>query len=68
MKINKKALELIEKGLSSKTVSKLDESQINTLHKKLFLGEQVTEVPGKKTYKVALFPYTTLFRSRKSVV
>ena len=28
MKINKKALELIEKGLSSKTVSKLDESQI----------------------------------------
>ena len=52
MKINKKALELIEKGLSSKTVSKLDESQINTLHKKLFLGEQVTEVPGKKTYKV----------------
>ena len=51
MKINTKALELIEKGLSSKTVSKLDESQINTLHTKL-LGEQVTEVPSKKTYKV----------------
>jgi len=51
MKINTKALELIEKGLSSKTVSKLDESQINTLHAKL-LGEQVTEVPSKKTYKV----------------
>ena len=51
MKINTKALELIEKGLSSKTVSKLDESQINTLHSKL-LGEQVTEVPSKKTYKV----------------
>jgi hypothetical protein len=51
MKINRKALELIEKGLSSKTVSKLDESQINTLHTKL-LGEQVTEVPSKKTYKV----------------
>jgi len=52
MKINKKALELIEKGLSSKTVSKLTESQIDTLHGKLFLSEQVTEVPGKKTYKV----------------
>jgi hypothetical protein len=35
MKINKKSLELIEKGLSSSTVSKLDESQINTLHKKI---------------------------------
>ena len=52
MKINTKALELIEKGLSSKTVSKLDESQINLLHKKLFLGEQITEVPSKKTYKI----------------
>ena len=51
MKINKKALELIEKGLSSKTVSKLDESQINILHLRL-MGEQVTEVPSKKTYKV----------------
>jgi hypothetical protein len=51
MKINEKALELIEKGLSSKTVSKLDESQINILHLRL-VGEQVTEVPSKKTYKV----------------
>ena len=51
MKINTKALELIEKGLSSKTVSKLDESQINTLHAKL-LGEQVQEMPAKKSYKV----------------
>jgi hypothetical protein len=51
MKINIKALELIEKGLSSKTVSKLDESQINTLHAKL-LGEQVEEIPTKKSYKV----------------
>ena len=51
MKINKKALELIEKGLSSKTVLKLDESQINILHLRL-VGEQVTEVPTKKTYKV----------------
>jgi hypothetical protein len=51
MKVNIKALELIEKGLSSKTVGKLTESQINVLHSKL-VGEQVTEVPGKKTYKV----------------
>jgi hypothetical protein len=52
MKINKKALELIEKGLSSNTVSKLDESQITVLHKRLFLGEQVQEIPSKKSYKV----------------
>ena len=51
MKINKKALELIEKGLSSKTVSKLDESQINILHTRL-VGEQVEEIPSKKSYKV----------------
>jgi hypothetical protein len=51
MKVNKKALQLIDKGLSSKTVSKLTESQINVLHSKL-LGEQVTEVPNKKTYEV----------------
>ena len=51
MRINKKALELIDKGLSSKTVSKLTESQINVLYSKL-LGEQVTEVPNKKTYEV----------------
>ena len=36
MKINRKALKLIDKGLSSKTVSKLTESQINILHKKMF--------------------------------
>ena len=51
MKVNKKALQLIEKGLSSKTVSKLTESQINVLYSKL-IGEQVTEVPSKSTYKV----------------
>ena len=51
MKVNIKALELIEKGLSSKTVRKLTESQIDVLHSKL-VGEQVTEVPNKKTYKV----------------
>ena len=52
MKINKKALELIEKGLSSNTVSKLTESQIDTLHSKLCLSEQITEVPSKKTFKI----------------
>jgi hypothetical protein len=51
MKINKKALELIEKGMSSKTVSKLDESQIDILHTRL-VGEQVEEIPSKKSYKV----------------
>lgn len=51
MKTNIKALELIERGLSSKTVSKLTESQINVLHSKL-VSEQVSEVPSKKTYKV----------------
>jgi hypothetical protein len=39
MKINKKALELIENGLSSKTVSKLTESQIDILHKKLVVEQ-----------------------------
>ncbi len=41
MKTNIKALQLIEKGLSSNTVSKLNESQINVLHKKMF-AEQAT--------------------------
>ena len=41
MKTNIKALQLIEKGLSSNTVSKLNESQINVLHKKMFT-EQAT--------------------------
>ena len=49
MKINRKALGLIEKGLSAQTVSKLTESQINTLYSKLELSEQVKE---KKTYTV----------------
>ena len=43
MKVNKKALELIDKGLSSKTVSKLTESQIDILHKKLFV-EQIYKI------------------------
>lgn len=35
MKINKKALKLIDKGLSSKTVSKLTESQIDILYSRM---------------------------------
>jgi hypothetical protein len=42
MKINKKSLELIEMGLSSNTVSKLTESQISVLHKKM-IGEAITQ-------------------------
>jgi hypothetical protein len=52
MKISKKALQLIDKGMTAKTVSKLTESQVNTLHSKLFLSEQVEEMPSKKSYKV----------------
>ena len=40
MKTNIRALNLVEKGLSPKTVNKLTESQINVLYSKL-LGEQV---------------------------
>ena len=50
MKNNIKALELIESGLSSKTVSKLTESQIDKLHTKM-VGEQVTQVT-KTSYDV----------------
>lgn len=53
MKINKKALQLIEKGLSSKTVSKLTESQIDVLHSKL-LGEQLHVPKGSPQEKDAM--------------
>jgi hypothetical protein len=49
MKVNKKALELIDKGLSSKTVSKLTESQINVLHKKLFVEETMVSKTDAET-------------------
>jgi len=55
MKINIKALELIEKGLSSKTVSKLNESQINILHSKLLNEQSVSgtvNVPRTDTAKI----------------
>ena len=40
MKTNLKALQLIEKGLSAKTVHKLTESQVNTLHSRLMIAEK----------------------------
>ena len=46
MKTNIKALKLVEKGLSSNTVSKLTESQINVLYSKL-LGEASVSVSSK---------------------
>jgi len=49
MKNNIKALQLIESGLSSKTVSKLTESQINELHSKM-VREAVTTNVQKTTY------------------
>jgi len=57
MKINKKALRLIDKGLSASTVSKLDESQVDFLYKKLFVEqinvsktdtEMITKLKGEK--------------------
>jgi len=51
MRNNIKALRLVEKGLSSKTVSKLTESQIDSLYNKLVI-EQVTQVPSKPAFKV----------------
>lgn len=42
MKINNKALRLVEKGLSAKTVSKLNEGEIDTLYNKLVSEAQVT--------------------------
>jgi hypothetical protein len=62
MKVNKKALELIDKGLSAKTVGKLTESQINILHSKLVV-EQVTQqttttynIPDSELTKGAAVP------------
>jgi hypothetical protein len=49
MKINKKALNLIDKGLSSKTVSKLTESQINILHKKMFSEQTMVSKADTET-------------------
>ena len=50
MKNNIKTLQLIEMGLSSKTVSKLTESQIENLHNKM-VGEQITQI-NKPSFEV----------------
>jgi len=55
MKINKKALRLIDKGLSASTVSKLNESQIDVLYSKL-LNEQSGVVTQKKTVTTTTVP------------
>jgi hypothetical protein len=55
MKINKKALRLIDKGLSASTVSKLNESQIDVLYSKL-LNEQAGVVTQTKTVKTTTVP------------
>lgn len=44
MKTYKKVLDLVGKGMSHKTISKLNESQIDSLHKKLVVNEQVGTV------------------------
>jgi hypothetical protein len=49
MKNNIKALQLIEKGLSAKTVSKLTESQISILHSKL-VREEIKKTVTNVTY------------------
>lgn len=63
MKLNIKALQLVEKGLSTKTVSKLTESQINVLHNKLVVNEQVVtktttsyEIPAADVEKGVTLP------------
>ena len=48
MKTNIKALQLIEKGLSSNTVSKLNESQINVLHTKMFTEQGINPKVAQK--------------------
>jgi hypothetical protein len=48
---NNKAVDLLKKGLSHQTISKLTESQINTLHSRL-VSEQVTKVTGPDSYVI----------------
>ena len=51
MKTNIKALQLVEKGLSSKTISNLTESQIDILHKKMIGEQQITNTKIADTIK-----------------
>jgi hypothetical protein len=57
MKNNLKSLQLVEKGMSPETVSKLSESQINVLHSKL-ISEQVKQ--EKKVMTKTTIPTNTL--------
>ena len=49
MKSKNKAFQLIEKGLSAETVSKLSEGEISILHKKLVVEKKETKEEIKKT-------------------
>jgi hypothetical protein len=49
MKSKNKAFQLIEKGLSAETVSKLSESEISILHKRLVVEKKETKEEIKKT-------------------
>ena len=50
MNTNQKKLKLVMEGIKASTLNKMTDSQVDVLFSKL--QEQVTEVPGKKTYKV----------------
>ena len=50
MKINDKILRLVKHGLKATNLTKLNESQINSLYTRLV--EQVTKIPGKTQYKI----------------
>lgn len=52
MSTNQKALELVEKGLSAKTVSKLSENQLNLLHKKMVQEQITTSTKQVRTTKI----------------
>jgi hypothetical protein len=54
MKNNIKALQLIESGLSSKTVSKLSESQIDELHSKMVSEQPQPQVVSKTVKQIVL--------------
>jgi hypothetical protein len=52
MKINDKVLRLVKHGLKATNLTKLNESQINSLYSRLV--EQVTKIPGKLQYKIGI--------------
>lgn len=56
MKNNIKALELIEKGLTAKTVSKLTESQIAILHSRLVSEQPQPQITSKTVKQIKLQP------------